>query len=311
MDIEKACTQFLQYTQNKGAAPGTIEYYGMGLRLFRLFLQDRLISDVTAITFGVLQDYIEHTRTRPKMDRKPGSPATSTVNTHIKAIRGLFKYLLVVGSIAENPAEKIAYLRNRYAIINSLTEEHIAKLLAVIQKDTFVGKRNRLLIHLLLDCGLRISEALGTTVSSFDMDKLLVKVTGKGNKERVIPFGQSFKKKLLKWVAENSLLISDHIFFTGSGRMVTTSIVRNQFREYGKKAEITGAIVRPHVFRHTFALYFLRNGGNPLILQRLLGHTTLYMTMRYVNLQTEDLSREHQRCGPGDRLFQNDDDNQE
>ncbi|MCL6478780.1 MAG: site-specific integrase [Peptococcaceae bacterium] len=83
---------------------------------------------------------------------------------------------------------------------------------------------------------------------------------------------------------------------------MTTAAVRNFLREYGQKAEIKGVRVSPHTFRHTFAIMFLRNGGNPFVLQRILGHSTLEMTQRYVNLLVEDLQREQAKFGPGDRF---------
>jgi integrase/recombinase XerD len=274
----------------------------MGLRSFARYFKEKNMLNIEEVDFKFLQEYLEYTRTRPRLDGKSGSLSISTVNTYIKTLRGCFKYLYNVGNIQENPAEKIKYLKKKHSIIASFSAGQVNALVSAIPVNTFTGRRNRLLIRLLLDCGLRISEALGIRVKDVYYDEKLLKVTGKGNRERLIPFGEKTKAGFKRWIEENTLTDNDRVFFSTYRDSITTSAIRMFLRSYGLKAGLKGVRVSPHIFRHTFAVMFLRNGGNPFVLQRILGHSTLEMTQRYVNLLIEDLQREHEKYGPGDRF---------
>lgn len=301
MLVDEAVNETLNYVRSRGFSRNTVEWYKMVLKQFKKYVLAEGVDYVEDIQFQTLNSYIEHTRSRPRLDGKPGKLSVSTLNTHIKSIRGMFNYLSLAEKIKSNPAAKVKYFKKKQAVIIGFSDDQIKAMVSVIP-DTFTGRRNKLLIRILLDCGLRISEALGIRVRDIYFDQKLVKVLGKGQKERLVPFGEMTKKELLDWISAHSLAEDDRIFFSICRKTLTTAAVRNFLRKYGQKAGIKGVRVSPHTFRHTFAIMFLRNGGNPFVLQRILGHSTLEMTQRYVNLLVEDLQREHAKFGPGDRF---------
>ncbi|HOV80124.1 MAG TPA: tyrosine-type recombinase/integrase [Bacillota bacterium] len=301
MLIDEAVNETLNYIRSRGFSQNTVEWYTMALKQFKKYVTDEGVDHVEDVQFKMLNDYIEYTCSRPRLDDKPGRVSASTVNAHIKSIRGMFNYLQLAGKIQFNPAVKVKYLKKKQTVIVGFFNEQVKAMVSVIP-DTFAGRRNKLLIRVLLDCGLRISEALEIRVGDIYFEQKLLKVFGKGQKERLVPFGEKTEKELRNWIAAHSLSDSDRIFFSQYHRTLTTAAVRSFLREYGRGAEIKGVRVSPHTFRHTFAIMFLRNGGNPFVLQRILGHSTLEMTKRYVNLFVEDLQREHALYGPGDRF---------
>lgn len=311
MDIEKAAQELLVYLEGQGYSIHSLEWYRVSLRQFKKFLAGTGIRTVEEITQQILYDYLLYLRNRPKMDGKPGKLSISAINNGIKAIKGLFRYLCeVIETLPDNPTKKLKYLKSKHTVINSYTEAQVRAILSVISQKTFSGQRNSMLIQLLVDTGLRISEALSIRIKEIDFDKSLIKVVmGKGGKERMVPFGGNSKMLLERWIIAQSLIETNKIFFGKGTDKLSTASIRTSFRRYGKKAGLTIS-VRPHLFRHTFALMFLRNGGQIFALQKILGHSTLEMTRHYVNMLTEDLQREYERCGPGDKLFRNDKDDE-
>jgi integrase/recombinase XerD len=150
----------------------------------------------------------------------------------------------------------------------------------------------------MIDTGLRINECLTLERSKIDFDNLLLSVIGKGNKERIVPFSYELRKVLFKYAALHRFEL---MFCTKNGCKVSyDNILRDFYLLFGKlEIKPDGAF---HSFRRTFATNYVRNGGNPLVLQRLLGHTTLQQTNVYIKLITEDLQKEQHRTSLLNRL---------
>jgi integrase/recombinase XerD len=151
---------------------------------------------------------------------------------------------------------------------------------------------------LIIDTGLRVNECLTLKKNQIDFDNLLLYVVGKGNKERIVPFSYELRKVLFKYSATHSFEL---LFCTKSGCKVAYDNILRDFYVLIKKLGINpdGAF---HSFRRTFATNYVRNGGNPLVLQRMLGHTTLQLTNVYIKLITEDLQKEQHRTSLLNRL---------
>jgi integrase/recombinase XerD len=304
MEIDRVIDGAISYLDNLNYSSSTTNGYYERLNLFSCYLEENSISSIEEISYKTIQEYLAFLRTRPRMDGKPGTISPATINSHIKALKAMYMFLEESEGFKRNPTKNIKKLAERETIIESFTEEQAQKLLAVPGQHTFVGRRDRLLILLLLDTGLRISEALGQRVNTIDFSQHLLKVHGKGKKDRLVPFGNRLGESLKSWIDEKQLGDTSHIFFGEyTQRVITSAAVRMNFKKYGKIAEIANTPVRPHVFRHTFALFFLRNGGNPFVLQRIMGHSTLDMTKKYIHMLVEDLQRQHTVYGPGDNLL--------
>lgn len=162
------------------------------------------------------------------------------------------------------------------------------------------------MILMLLDTGLRVSELVGLRLSDISVEDGLVKVLGKGQKERLVPIGKRVQRHLWRYIMhcrpQPSGSNLDLVFLTQEGRQLTKDRMDKITSGYGGKAGITGFRCSPHTLRHTAAIHFLRNGGDVFALQRMLGHSSLEMTRRYCELADLDLKRAHHTASPVDNL---------
>jgi integrase/recombinase XerD len=161
----------------------------------------------------------------------------------------------------------------------------------------------------LLDTGVRISEVLNARLDDLDLERQLLRVMGKGNKERIVPFGEKTAEWLEQYLAKRQKSVAtDYLFVNQFGERLRRESVTQRFVAYGKKAGIEGVRVSPHTFRHTFGVTWLVGGGefkgDTLSLQRILGHSTPAMTQKYVNFANEDLRKLHARLSPADRIME-------
>ncbi|PKH47906.1 site-specific recombinase phage integrase family protein, partial [Dehalococcoides mccartyi] len=200
-------------------------------------------------------------------------------------------------------------------VIQPFTQEHCQRLLALVSGETFEDKRNKALILLLLDTGLRLRECTELKWSDINYDSELVKVMGKGAKERIVRIGPKVQRALLEyqylkiqsfpgdktpdvWVSRHKTRYSDKEChpLTKNGIMQTIVVL-------GKRAGITNIRCSPHTFRHTFATMCLRNGAGEFEVQSLMGHSTLTQTRKYAaSLNSEVAVQGHKKFSPVDNL---------
>ena len=177
------------------------------------------------------------------------------------------------------------------------------RLLKAVDGNSVSAVRNRAIILMLLDCGLRVSEMCALDAKDVDIKGGWVRVReGKGWKERKVPIGGAVRRALWQYskMRPQPMGGNKRYFLTEDGWQLPTERVRKMLIHYGHKAEVEN--VHPHRFRHSFALHFLRNGGDALTLRMLLGHTTLQMVSRYVQLAAIDLKAVHAKASPADHL---------
>jgi len=189
---------------------------------------------------------------------------------------------------------RIARLREPQQVMPTFSEAQVKKLVTWKPKSE-PNRRLHLVVLTMLDTGCRISEALTLRVAEIDFDNVLVKLDGKGRKQRLVPMSGELRKSLYRRIAELQLEPHDLVFATRGGTLWSR---RNVLR--GVKRVCRGMGFEPpartvHAFRHTFAVNYLRRGGSVFHLQKMLGHTTLEMSRRYSNLDTSDLQAAHQR----------------
>ena len=181
------------------------------------------------------------------------------------------------------------------------TEKKILATFNRSQVDAFLNWKPRLfaeyrlhaLVALLLDCGLRIEEALQLTREQIDMDNLLVKVKGKGEKHRIVPMSIELRRVLHRWLSRHKFIL---VFPTVQGRRLYQRNTLRGLKLLGERFYVTGVRVSFHTFRHTFAVGYLRAGGNLFYLSRILGHSSVTTTEKYLqSLGVEDLQAVHDR----------------
>lgn len=224
----------------------------------------------------------------------------NTINGRYRALRAFFNFLYKEQLIHSNPIENVEAPKVGMVIIKTFTHEELQALFRAIDKTTFVGLRDMALLYMLYDTGIRISEAL--SVRRKDVFPQHLYVLGKGNKERLVPFGKKAQGYLNQYLEELGTVPVDNLFVSEDNRPLSRRAVDNRIKKYGRKAGITDVRLSAHTFRHTFAIDFLRNGGNVRALQEILGHSSYAMVKRYTHMVESDIKSAHQQYSPGDRL---------
>ncbi len=241
----------------------------------------------------------EHLRVHLVALRRKGH-ASETVFRTYGAIRCAFRFWKREGKLADNPMELIERPRRERTLIRPLSSEQAARLLEMPDARSSQGLRDRAMMALMLDSGLRVSEVLSAEANRIDWISCALTVMGKGRKERTVPFSSRTGQVLLEYARERAKRPTlDPQFFLGrTGRRLERTKVRKLVVRYGKAAAIEGVRVSPHTLRHTFAVMYVRNGGDSFSLQEILGHSTLEMTRRYVHLARRDVAEQHRKFSP-------------
>jgi integrase/recombinase XerD len=221
--------------------------------------------------------------------RENGISATS-INSRITGVNA---YLRWAGA-----NYKLNPLREQSKISSTYKPEHL-KLLLSYKPAGYGDTRLHTLVLTLLDTGLRIDEALSIRLTDVDWDNLLFRVTGKGNKDRLIPFSFELRRVLWRWKEHVRF---DLLFGSRNGTKLQRRNVLRDFKALCRDLGFEAVPRSIHALRHTFATNYLRNGGSVFHLQRALGHSTLDMSRRYANLLTEDLQETQQRVSMLQRL---------
>lgn len=226
-----------------------------------------------------------------------------TVKDYHMHLRTFFRWLVAEDVLDVSPVERIPVPISRADQVKPFTEAEIDALLAA-SKRTKHPRRDEAILLLLFDTGLRASEVCGLTIGDIDLKGRCATVLGKGNKRRVVYFGKRTVAALWNLLKDRELEADEPLFLADRGVSAGEPLTRNGLfqliERLGKAAKVDGA--HPHRFRHSFAVTFLRNGGNQFTLQQLLGHTSVTMTGRYVALAQADLANQHRQYSPADRL---------
>ena len=276
------------------------------MRLFQKFL-DR-DPDLSSVTRNDLRKFILDLQQRPAWQGHPtihGATrrvSKTTINTYARGIRAFFATLEREEFIAPHDIAKARVPKAPIKQIVPFTESELKAIFGAIGTKGPLSARNRAMALLLLDPGLRVSEACGLSDDDVDLSEMQITVTGKGGRDRLLPLSRWATKALLvyKVKARPEPVGCDNFFLTKEGIPVSPSAVEQMLTRVGNRTGVRR--VTPHRFRHSFALLFLRNGGDSFHLQRLLGHSTLEMTRRYTRLADVDIKEAHRKFSPSDRL---------
>lgn len=216
------------------------------------------------------------------------------INAYIRGINVFLKWLHEEHNYENLSLKK---LKGEQRVLRSFTDKEL-KAIIKFKPTTFTERRLHVLLLLMIECGLRVNECLTLEKAKIDFENLLLSVLGKGNKERIVPFSYEMRKILFKYSASHKF---DLFFCTRNGCKLSYDNILRDFYSLVEslKIEPDGAF---HAFRRTFATNYIRNGGNALVLQRLLGHSTLQQTTQYVKLITDDLQKEQHRTSLLNRL---------
>jgi len=291
VSLDEAIRRFLERGEARNLSPRTLQFYRERLGVFRAWLDAERLPTVAPhdLTASTIRNFLAHERERT-------SPATAK-HAHA-ALSALFGFLVKEQAVPRNVMRDVEKPRTPRRIPSPLTADEVGRMLATCGKG-FTGARLKALLLVMVDTGLRLSEVCGLRLEDVSLGEQTLKVMGKAAKERVVPFGQATKTALLDYLARRGGSVAHgRLWLTVYGDPLPPRQVHKLLADCGKRAGVNG--VHPHRMRHTFALLYLKRGGDAFTLQRALGHSSLEMTKRYCAVADTDLREAHRRASPGD-----------
>ena len=226
----------------------------------------------------------------------------STVARKVASVRSFHEHLVRTGEAADNPAELLPTPKREQRLPRALGPDQVAQLLDRIPTRTPLETRDRAMFELAYSCGLRADEIVKLDVASIDFESETVRVTGKGNKTRILPVGEPAQRAVRRYLeAARHALVERHdqpaLFVSRSGKRLSTSDVRRRLQLWVREAALAGR-VSPHALRHSFATHLLEGGADLRSIQELLGHSSVSTTQIYTRVEPARLRSEYQRSHP-------------
>ncbi|MBI0576759.1 tyrosine-type recombinase/integrase [Neobacillus cucumis] len=288
--------RFMWFKNSEGLAPRTVEEYGQHFQwLCDYFGKDLSREEMTTEAFLGWVDFMTHEK-----QLKP-----NTVNIRIRTMRAFLRYCFMENLIDEPIHERFKPIKVAEEVIEALSVAEIKSLLNNFDESTFVGFRDKVMVMVLLDSMVRISELLAMKRSNVDFKAGIIKLEAmntKTRKAREVPLSTKTMKLLKEYMDESSDFGEDLLFLTYDGREMLSNTWRTRLHEVAELSGVKKA-VRPHILRHTGALLYITNGGDPFSLQKILGHTDMSMTRKYVNMTNLDVKRQHNSFSPLRHVF--------
>ena len=229
-----------------------------------------------------------------------GKNSPSSVERKVSAIRSFFSYLVRKGLATQNPAKLVRTPKKEKHLPVFLSVDEVFNLVDVKDSEKNpLRVRDRAILELLYSSGLRVSELAGSTLADLSMGEAIMRVRGKGNKERIVPVGSKALSALGEYLDIRGTLkpASDHIFLNSRGGGITTRSLARIIKKYGLVSGISKN-VSPHVLRHSFATHLLAGGADLRAIQEMLGHASLSTTQRYTHLSVERIMEVYDKTHP-------------
>ncbi|MDR1408443.1 MAG: tyrosine-type recombinase/integrase [Tannerella sp.] len=281
---------FLDYLRyERGYSAHTVEAYGRDLLQFALYINvytENKSFDPRLIDSDQIRNWL--------VSLLGKNVAASSANRKLSALKSYFKYLMKQDVVSKNPLKLVAGPKKKPVMPVFLRDKELSSLLDGDDfEDDFEGMRDRLLLELLYETGIRRSELVGLRQSDVDVDAMQLKVTGKRNKQRLIPFAERLRRMLIAYLEAKQQTVphdSGRFFVRTTGEPLTPGIVYYIVRK--RLSAIPTAVKRsPHVLRHTFATSLLNDGAELNAVKDLLGHGSLASTSVYTHLTFEELKK--------------------
>jgi integrase/recombinase XerD len=278
-----------------GLARNTLESYRRDLRQFAGWLRERSGKGLLEAGHAELEGYLAHqynvARTR-----------ASTASRELSSLRRLYRYLLRQGRISTDPTLNIATPKQVRALPKSLTEADVEALLKAPDSAAAIGLRDRAMLETLYATGLRVSELVTLKVAMVSLDMGVVRVMGKGSKERLVPLGEEAIGWIRRYLAESRPELlhgkrSDALFVTARGDAMTRQAFWYLIKRHAAQGGVTKPL-SPHTLRHAFATHLLNHGADLRVVQMLLGHADISTTQIYTHVARERLKHLHAQHHP-------------
>jgi len=296
--MESAIEGFMYYLKvERNRSDNTVESYSRDLVRFQKWLADQGLDEPAQIGRTHVADYLVH------LD-KEGLGLRSIARART-SIRQLFKFLVKERLLEDDPTALVDGPKFPAPLPTVLSEKQVEGILAAPDRDTVLGLRDAAMIEILYACGLRVSELVGLPIRGLDLSVGVVRVRGKGDKERLVPIGDRALDLIVRYANEGRPVHdpqrrSPQLFVSRRGSAMTRQNFWQRLGKYARQAGVRGK-VSPHVLRHSFATHLLEHGADLRSLQAMLGHSDITTTQIYTHVTQARLAALHSRYHPRGR----------
>jgi len=286
--MDRYTEKFIRYLEiEKNYSKYTIENYKLDLAGFNNFLGE---SPLEKVNYLILRKYLAILKEKNLSSR--------SVSRHLSTLRSFFKFLIREGLLKNNPITSLSGPKQDKPLPLFLTEEEVSKLIDSVKLKSERDYRDRAVIETFYSTGIRVSELVGISIEDVDYIGGVVKVLGKGRKERIVPIGEQALSTIRAYLERRKKQAdADALFLNKNGKRITDRGIRNIIGKYIRIASLKHG-VSPHTLRHSFATHLLNRGADLRSVQELLGHVNLSTTQIYTHLTTEKLKQVYDKAHP-------------
>ncbi len=291
MDISKAIDDFINYCMfEKGLSDKTKESYKYDLGIYMNFLDKKGIKKVEKITTEDIESFL----------KERSSEESSTIAHNLTVIKNFHSFLLKIKAVKKDVSENISRPKLRKKLPKTLSIDDVDKLLSIDIKNEY-DYRNKAMLELMYGSGLRVSELISLDIHSVDFTNCIIRITGKGNKDRIVPVGEYSMYYLNKYLEVRSSMLkkehTDALFLNNHGKRMTRQGFFKNLKAILKKQGLNED-VSPHTLRHSFATHLLERGADLRSIQELLGHSDISTTRIYTHISDNMVKEEYEKYHP-------------
>jgi len=309
--ITKLSAHFEMSNLADGKSESTITWYRDIVKLFSRYLKENMHSNsIEEFNIENARNYVLYLRSRNRFGKHTNtqvqhtSLSPQTVRGHIRGLKAFSSWLYREKHTDENRLLNLKIPKAPVKLIEPLTDDEISQITSSINQDSPTGFRNHVIFVTALDSGLRASEIANIALEQLDLEKGFVKVMGEGSKERIAPIGEYVKMTLWAYInkvrPEPTAAGCDNLFLSTTGEPISANTIKLVFSRLAKNSGVKR--LHAHLCRHTFAINYLLNGGDIFSLREILGHTTLEMVNHYLHFTRSQLTAQHHKYSPMDKL---------
>lgn len=295
MQFNAARDLFLHYLiSERRLAENSIEAYSADIDLFLAFIRMNGKRSLNSVDISLIHSFLQHCRERYISNRSNAR--------RVSALKSFFSFLAQQNIVSQNPFVMIDLPKSGRTLPKALSLNEVKRLLASPLKESPFTRRDSAMLYLLYSTGLRVSELIHLPLSACNITAGFVRVLGKGNKERLIPFGEQAKEKIERYLKTARPIIlggkrSNYLFVTRRGSCMT----RLRFWQIIRKTALAAGIekdISPHMLRHSFATHLLSHGADLRSVQLMLGHSDIATTQIYTHVDQDRLKNIHKKFHP-------------
>lgn len=298
--FESELRRYLQFVKlEKGLADNSITSYETDLQRYLKFLAEKInIRDLTGVTLAHIEKYLE--------ELTGMGLSVSSITRNISSIRSFHEFALVENLALANPAELVELPKKAHKLPEVLDTDEIEQILQTADRETNAGIRDAAILECLYATGMRVSEMVDLEVDRIFFEIGFIRVTGKGNKERLVPLGEIAQQALEQYLndvrplfkfSQNPQNAKNKVFLNQRGGPLTRMSIWNIVKKYAEKAGVEKNVY-PHIFRHSFATHLLEGGADLRAVQEMLGHSSILTTEIYTHIDRSFLHQTHKQFHP-------------